>query len=547
LLIFRIALCTTRTASVASIFLLAALVIGSGRPAFAQDAATAQVNLAPTPPMGWASWNHFFCDYNEQTIREQADALVSSGMRDLGYKYVLIQECIAPGRTSSGQLIIDPTRFPHGMAKLVDYIHARGLKAGIYTDVGRYTCFPNPRYEGSYDHETQDAETFASFGMDFVEMDYCNRPTDHTGREIYERMAAAIQKTGRPMLFYICSWGNESPWTWAQGKAQLWRTDRDISPDKDQVDWTSAVKGFESNARHAVFSAPSSWNDPDMLEVGNPGLNLTEAQTHFAMWAVSAAPLWAGNDLTHMTDSIRKIYANPEVVAIDQDSLGASVMKVREDTAGMEVWSKPLESVGSGVQAVLLLNLSDSPATVAVKWSDLGLSGQVTARDLYSRQDVTPLGDGYSRLLPAHGSALLKVTGTFMWSKGATYEAEWPGNSRSADTVLVACPECSQGYAVGLRGADKKPDPSTLKFTGLRVPASGKYSLTIHYVYSGLGNETLQMQVDDGAPVALLLRGYIYGSQTVPVELTPGRHSIAFRYQGPAGTDVNIDRLALYQ
>jgi hypothetical protein len=171
-------------------------------------AATAkpQANLAPTPPMGWASWNHFFCDYNAQTIRDQADALVSTGMRDLGYRYVLIQECIAPGRDAGGELVVDPVRFSHGMKALTNYIHARGLKAGIYTDVGPYTCYSKPRYQGSYRHEAQDARTFASWGMDLVEMDYCNRVPGHTGREVYERMAAAIQNTHRPMLFYICSW-----------------------------------------------------------------------------------------------------------------------------------------------------------------------------------------------------------------------------------------------------------------------------------------------------------------------------------------------------
>ena len=273
--------------------------------------------------MGWASWNHFFCDYNAQTIRDQADALVSSGMRDLGYRYVLIQECIAPGRDANGELVVDPVRFSHGMKALVDYIHARGLKAGIYTDVGPYTCYAKPRYQGSYQHEDQDARTFASWGMDLVEMDYCNRVPSHTGREVYERMAAAIQNTHRPMLLYICSWGNEDPWTWAYGKAQLWRTTGDISPKKDSVEWASVVENFKLNARHAAFSAPNSWNDPDMLEVGNPGLSLVEAKSHFSMWVISAAPLWAGNDLTQMDAATRGIYTNSEAIAVDQDPLGA--------------------------------------------------------------------------------------------------------------------------------------------------------------------------------------------------------------------------------
>jgi hypothetical protein len=495
--------------------------------------------------MGWASWNHFFCDYNDQTIRDQADALVSSGMRDLGYRYVLIQECIAPGRNTDGTLRVDSSRFPHGMKSLVDYIHARGLKAGIYTDVGPYTCYPKPRYQGSFEHEDQDAATFASWGMDFVEMDYCNRPAGHTGREIYERMAAAIRKTGRPMLFYICSWGNESPWTWAQGKAQLWRTDADISPKKDLVEWISVVRHFESNATHSVFNAPDSWNDPDMMEVGNLGLNTTEAQTHFSMWAISAAPLWAGNDLTTMSAPIRAIYTNSEAIAVDQDPLGAGVRKVGEDAAGLEAWSKPLGSIGSGVDAVLLLNLTAAPAEVSVRWNDLGLLGKVRVRDLWAHKTLGEFPDGYKTRIPAHGSVLLKVTGTFSWTKGATYEAEWPGNRRAGNVLLLPCPECSQGYAVSLNGATNGGGTSSLDFTHIDVPTSGRYQMTVVYVYSGLGNKIARLQVNEGTPAEIHLQGYIYGSQTVPIELNKGENSVALSFAG-AGS-LNIDRITLSQ
>jgi len=388
-----------------------AFTLGCCQLVFSQAGQTPQANLAPTPPMGWASWNHFFCDYNEQTIREQADALVSTGMRDLGYRYVLIQECIAPERNAHGALIVDPVRFPQGMKTLVDYIHARGLKAGIYTDIGAHTCYPKPRYQGSFGHEDQDAKIFASWGMDLVEMDYCNRPAGHTGREIYERMAAAIQKTGHPMLFYICSWGNEKPWTWARGKAQLWRTTGDISPDKNKVQWANVVGNFEENARHAAFSGPNSWNDPDMLEIGNPGLNAIEARSHFSMWAISAAPLWAGNDLTHMDATTREIYTNREAIAVDQDSLGAGPKRIWKDNKGLEVWSKASGNIGSGVDAVLLLNLTAAPADIAVRWSDLGLSGKVQVRDLWLHKDLGGFPGGYNARIPSHGSVLLKVRG----------------------------------------------------------------------------------------------------------------------------------------
>jgi alpha-galactosidase len=499
-----------------------------------------QQNLAPTPPMGWASWNPFFCDYNDQTIRDQADALVSTGMRDLGYRYVLIQECLTSGRNADGSLIVEATRFPHGMKDLVDYVHSRGLKAGIYTDIGENTCAGKP-YQGSFRHEDQDAATFAAWGIDFVEMDYCNRPEGFTGRQIYERMAEAIRKTGRPMLLYICSWGNESPWTWAQGTAQLWRTEGDISGEKNHVNWENVVRNFESNARHAAFSAPNSWNDPDMMEVGAPGLTLAEAQTHFSMWAISAAPLWAGNDLTKMDDAIRAIQTNREAISIDQDPLGAGPVKVSEYRDPVEAWAKPLGSLSSGVQAVMLVNLGAQPAAAKVEWADLALAGPVAVRDLWAHKDLGEFSGAYTVQLPSHGSALLKVTGEFDWSHGAEFEAEWPGNIRAGGAVLLPCPECSKGYAVSLRGA--KGISSSLTFTHIAVQKVGRYFVNIVYVYSGEANDTVQMIVNHGQPVDVKLPGAIYATARIPVDLNNGDNSIEFRFAAE-GT-VDIDRMAL--
>lgn len=533
--------------TIAIVILMACLISVSNRVSFAQPLASSQQGLAPTPPMGWASWNPFFCDYNEQSIRDQADALAASGMRDLGYKYVLVQECIAPAREASGELILDPVRFPHGMKSLVDYIHSRGLKAGAYTDVGPYTCFPKPHYQGSYGHELQDARTFASWGIDFIEMDYCNRNPEHTGREIYEHMAAAIQETGRPMLLYICSWGNETPWTWAQGKAQLWRTDADISYRKNQVDWTHVVAGFKSNALHAVFNAPDSWNDPDMLEVGNGGLNMIEAQTHFSMWAISAAPLWAGTDLTKMTGEVRNIYTNSEVIAVDQDSFGAGPVKVAENRVGLEIWSKPLNSVASGTDAVLLLNLKDTAADVTVQWSDLNLMGKIRIRDLYSHKDIASQPKGYRTHLPPHGSAMLKVSGTYMWSKGATFEAEWPGNLRKEDSALLTCASCSQGYAISLRGSNDSSNSASLAFTHIVAPESGKYHLTLYYVDSRLITDKLQLRVNDGPPIPVHLFSFINGFESLPIMLEKGNNTLTFTYGDSAGTSVNIDKIQIYR
>ncbi len=527
----------------AAFALLLFLVAGCSL-AFSQTGAVSQPGLAPTPPMGWASWNHYFCDYNDQSIRDQADALVSSGMRDLGYRYVLIQECLTLGRNADGSLIVDAKKFPHRMKALVDYVHSRGLKAGTYTDIGVNTCAGAP-YQGSYQHEKQDAATFAEWGMDFVEMDYCNRPEGVTGRSVYERMADAIQKTGRPMIFYICSQGSERPWTWAQGKAQLWRTDDDISGVKNHVEWPSVVKNFESNAAHAAFSAPNSWNDPDMIEVGNQGLTPAEAQTHFSMWVISAAPLWAGNDLTAMSEADRAIYTNAEAIAIDQDRLGAGATKVAESNNGIEVWVKPLGSIGSGVNVVMLLNLNAAPADATVQWGDLGLNGKVDVRDLWAHKEFGKIAGGYSTHLPAHGSVLLKVSGEYDWSKGAVYEAEWPGNLRGGNAELIVCPDCSRGYAISLHGSDPGYSVSTLAFTHIGVPQAGKYWMKLNYVNSIYEDKTVQLRVNEGQRVDFKLPRSGYGFARVQVDLKQGDNSIEFRYAGNGSVD--IDRLAVSQ
>ena len=380
-------------------------------PATAEIAVAARTVLAPAPPMGWANWNRFFCDYDERTIRAQADALVATGMRDLGYKYLIIQECIAPNRDIMGNLVADAKRFPHGIKTLADYLHSRGLKAGIYTDVGPFTCFSKPKYQGSYNHEDQDAATFASWGMDLIEVDFCNKPDGHTGKELYGRMAAGIRRTGRPMLLYICSWGKEAPWEWAKGVGQLWRTDEDISYQKNHVNWDDIVRNFKSNAQHAAFNGPDSWNDPDMLEVGNAGITPIEARSHFSMWAISAAPLLVGTDLTQIDWETHAILINPEVIAVDQDALGAGPIRTGDDKDGVEVWEKPLSGGSGGTKAVLLLNLASKKAMASVRWSDLRLRPNARVRDLWSRKDVGIFTDGYSVEIPPHGSVLLKVSG----------------------------------------------------------------------------------------------------------------------------------------
>jgi alpha-galactosidase len=509
-----------------------------------QPQSFAQSNLAPTPPMGWANWNHYFCDYDDATIRSQADAMVRTGMKDLGYKYLIIQECIAPARDSSGVIVPDGKRFPNGIKPLVDYIHSRSLKAGIYTDIGAHTCFDHPQYEGSFDHEDQDAATFASWDIDLIEVDYCNRPKGHTGRELYGRMAAAIRKTGRPMLLYICSWGNERPWEWAQGTAQLWRTDADVSWEKNHVQWTRVVQNFESNARHAVFSAPNSWNDPDMLEVGVPGLTPLEARSHFSMWAISAAPLWAGADLTNMDAETLATYTNPEVIAVDQDPLGAGPVKAREEVDGLQAWDKQLGSVAGGNHAVLLLNLTSAPAIVGVHWSDLALLPGAKVRDLWARKDLGSFQDGYSKEIPAHGSLLLKVSGETNWRKGAVYEAEWPGNTRQGAVQLLECGECSASFGMAIGGSASEEEASgALVFPHLNTPRAGRATLQLFFLRNGLEDKNVTVQINDAEPVPLKILTFVWNSVDVPVDLKAGDNTVTVRYTGKSS--FYLDRIKI--
>ena len=496
-------------------------------------------SLAPAPPMGWASWNHFFCDYDEKTIRAQADALVSSGMRNAGYKYVVIQECIARERDPEGNLIADSVRFPNGLPALVEYIHKLGLKAGIYTDIGRHTCYPHPQYQGSYGHEEQDARTFAAWGIDFVEMDYCNREQEHTGRYVYEKMAAAIKSTGRPMIFYLCCWGNEQPWEWAQGKAQMWRTEFDISLEKNHVEWRRLVGNFESNTDHAVLSGPESWNDADMLEIGNPGLNDEEAQAQMSMWAMSPSPLLAGADLTQMTPRTREIYTNCEVLDIDQDPLGAGAELVSRATPNVEVWQRPLRSRTGGEVAVMLLNASDQPTAMHVSWAELHLLPGARARDVWSHRDL-PIGHGYSATVAAHTAVLLRVHGTRSWRQGAIFEAESPSNIRLGNAVLFPCGECSSGYALQFGG---QKQAGGVRFDHIHADKSGTYDLQLVYVRNGLEDKMISITAnqDRAEMVRALMRSW--NAMTIPVHLQAGQNSILVSYTGTLGFD--LDRITL--
>jgi len=390
-----------------SIALLVATVISGSASLLAQEAPGPLDDLALTPPMGWNSWNKFGCDVSERLIRETADAMVSSGMRDAGYQFVVIDDCWQVARDSVGNIVVDAERFPSGMKALADYVHSRGLRFGVYSDAGTKTCQGRP---GSRGYEYQDARTYAEWGVDYLKFDWCSHGTQNS-RASYSLMRDALEKAGRPIVFSLCEWGSTQPWLWGEGIGHLWRTTGDIQDCWDckrdwggmgWVDILDLQDGLES------YAGPGHWNDPDMLEVGNGGMTVEEYRAHFSLWAVLAAPLMAGNDLRTMAPEIRDILTNAEVIAVDQDSLGRQGRKVRDD-GELEVWSKEL---ADGSRAVALLNRGTQAAEISVHWPEIGYTSsiQATVRDLWQHRNVDRVRGGYATTVPAHRAVMLKIT-----------------------------------------------------------------------------------------------------------------------------------------
>ena len=413
---------------------LASTLAGGTTPASASaDATRATTDETPAaeaaadpvvsrPPMGWASWNTFAAKINYNVIKAQVDSLVSSGLAAAGYQYVNIDEGWWQGtRDAAGNITVDTAEWPGGMAAIADYIHSKGLKAGIYTDAGRDGCgyyYPTGRpaapgsgSEGYYD---QDFLAFSRWGFDFVKVDWCGGAAEGLNpRTAYQAISDSISRAtaqiGRPMVLSVCNWGVQNPWDWAPGMSTMWRTSGDIIYYGQQPSMDRVLANFDS-AQHPAAQSVGHYNDPDMLVAGMPGFSAAQNRTHLSLWAISGAPLLAGNNLTTMSAETRAILGNPEVVAIDQDPLSRQGVKVAEDTAGLQVYSKVL--AGTGRRAVLLLNRTGATANVTTRFADLGLGASATVRNVWTATDLGARTTSYTASVPAREAVLLLVTGT---------------------------------------------------------------------------------------------------------------------------------------
>jgi alpha-galactosidase len=399
-----------------SLLLASLLSIAACTAAFAQKFE----ELAQTPPMGWNSWNTFQTNIDEPLLKGMVDTYVSSGMRDAGYTYFVLDDgWMAMERDKDGNLVADPKKFPKGMKEFADYVHSKGLKFGIYNCAGTKTC---AGYPGTRGYEYQDARLYASWGVDYLKFDWCSSD-GLNAREAYTTMSKAIRAAGRPMIFSLCEWGQNKPWRWAKDVGQLWRTTGDIyagfEKNLSKGTWTasSVLTILDQQDSIRQYAGPGHWNDPDMLEVGN-GMKYNEDKAHFSLWCMLAAPLMAGNDLRKMSEQTTSILTNKDIIALDQDPLGVEAFRYYAFD-GLEIWVKPL---ANNELAVCFLNRSDHPQEVSYDWKDHVINDALSKtsfdfnqtsyklRDLWTKKDVGTTSKTFKQTIPPDDVVVLRLT-----------------------------------------------------------------------------------------------------------------------------------------
>ena len=398
-----------KTTIIASLLLAAALTAGAQ--------STPRNKLAPTPPMGWMTWNLFKGDISDKLIRETADAMVEEGFAAAGYKYIFIDDLWQGGRDRQNNIIPDPEKFPNGMKALADYVHSKGLKLGIYSDAAQFTC---GGWTASLGFEEQDARTFASWGIDYLKYDYCNAPEDSaTARQRYHAMAEALQKSGRDIVLGVCEWGQRNAEEWCEKVGgQLWRTTydvRDMWKDIVKQGGMGIIDIINQTAPLHKYARPGQWPDMDMLvvglngkggpssDLGGVGCSSDEYQTQMSMWCMMGSPLAMTNDLRHLTPDDRRILLNSEIIAINQDTLGITAER-KVNTESHQIFVRPLSG---GRHAVAIINTADKPIKLAVQLRQLGISGKHDLRDVWQHKVVARKADRWNGKIAPHATVVI--------------------------------------------------------------------------------------------------------------------------------------------
>ena len=375
--------------------------------------------LALTPPMGWNSWNTFQANINEKIVMEMADDMVSSGMKDAGYTYLVLDDgWMAKERDAGGNLVADPEKFPKGMKHVADYVHSKGLKFGLYNCAGTKTC---GGYPGTRGYEYNDARWYAKNEIDYLKYDWCNTE-GITAKEAYKTMSNAIKISGRKMIFSLCEWGDNKPWEWAKDVGQLWRISGDISNCFDCIEnhgtWNSWGVTYIIDMRKNIrqYSGPDHWNDFDMMEVGH-GMIESEDRAHFSMWCMLASPLIAGNDLRSMSAKTISILTDKDLIAVNQDKLGVQAYLYQQKDS-VDTWIKPLEN---GELSVCFMNRSKKPVQLVYDWNANPVADTVsnvnidfskniyTIQNLWLKKTEGTTGKSFKAIVQPHDVIVLRL------------------------------------------------------------------------------------------------------------------------------------------
>lgn len=535
--------------------LFSLIVLGVLVTAFAR----AQDHVLP-PTMGWSSWNTYAANISDSIIRHQADAIVDKGLAAVGYRYINIDDGFFYNRDANGHLLIHPTRFPNGLQPVVDYIHARGLKAGIYTDAGRSTCASyyggetGGRQGGIYGHEDDDCQLyFDSLAFDFIKVDFCGGTSwqnfeklDLDPKTRYACIAQAIHRsearTGRHVVYNVCRW--DFPGTWVTSLADSWRTTQDIN-----ASWSSVKNIIKQNLYLSAYCSYGHYNDMDMLEVGR-GLSATEDCTHFGLWCILSSPLLIGCDLATISDNTCALLANKDLIALNQDSLGLQAYVVQH-TGDTYVLVKDVKQREGLTRAVALYNSGDESTQMKLDMREVDLAGEVTVRDLISHDTFTlPADVPYTVTVASHGTRFLRLTAEARLTR-TRYEAETAYlsayqeivNNQVAQTAIY-CDDnvCSGREKVGWLGMSANND---LQWRHVNVPEAGDYTMTISY-QSG-ENRSIYVQVNGtntATPLTCNSGSWSsIGTVSIPIKLQKGDNVV--RLYNPSAWMPDIDCMTL--
>ncbi|HEY5507693.1 MAG TPA: T9SS type A sorting domain-containing protein [Paludibacter sp.] len=483
-----------------------------------------------SPLMGWSSWNNFFSNINETVIKGQVDAMVSTGLASVGFKYINIDDGYFKNRNADGSLRVDSIKFPNGMKVVADYIHTKGLKAGIYSDAGSNTCGniyggeANGKDAGLYNHDQMDIDLFfKTWGYDFLKVDYCGGQAQGLDEKTrYSAIKRAINNTGRTDINYnVCRW--QFPGVWVTTIADSWRIANDINNN-----WGAIIRIIDQNAYLASFCSKGHYNDMDMLEVGR-GMTAVEDKSHFSMWCIMSSPLVLGNDLTNISQTTKSILTNAEVIAVNQDTTGLQAKIVTDNAKGLQVWAKPLNGKLSKERAVVLFNRTASGAFMSVKWKDLNLVGSATVRNLWTHTDLGTMDSMYRVAIAPHGVVMLKVVGTQTMLQ-ETFEAEygWINNFNLTSNQGIASVDttCSGRAKAGSLGNSAS---NYIEFRDIYANTAGSYNLKITYISAE--NRTATMKVNGKDTVLTALNsGSLTASKTntYKIVLKQGYNTIRF-------------------